>query len=461
MKKLKREQQKLTLQTQPKTDAIQPELISATNKNSNTTRALLKEFMYEMQKFDGFSNVMSGLGTAIDRKTQYDFIGEPRLSIQTKQSMLRSSGATRVIAYELVNDAFKLPLKINNDRFEEINKLIEKFNLYKLMSRAAKQGRTSGTAVLLWQINDGQSFDMPVIPERIKSIEPLIILSKEHLVPLSLDPDTKDRPYSVWIQGTEPEYYYTYHTQQNLQGTLFHKSRVMIFEGEYAGEDNLNNNNSFPESVIDVNKLAILLYELVVGSVSTLADSAIQEIIKLEGLNRDLDGNRDEELLKKLLLIMTGKSVVKKIALDKEDEYEYHSANFTGYEKIEQIAKTFISMSSKTPISKFFGESPSASIGSQAGSYEESLWYSRVEEYQTEQLKPNFDKFFTWIKALLNIPVKEIIAYNFPSIKPVDAKTESDINNKDADTLIKYIDKGLITVEEGRQIVATKYGIKL
>lgn len=418
---------------------------------------LIDSIGLELIKNDGMTNVLTGFNTAEDRKQQFQFHGEERLSIYTRKSMAKDSGLTRSIINSLVDDSLKKDVNIKHDKAPEINTMIENFDLFDWFKRAGKEGRQNGGACILWQINDGQSFEMPVNPERIQKIEPLLILSKDYLQPLSKDNMT-NKPLSYYVHGTKPEYYYTYH--QSIQnGVLFHKSRVMMFEGEYCGEENLNENNSFKESIIDICRLSILLYEIITGSVATLADSAIQEILKLEGLQNDLAGKEDEKILEKMLLMVMSKSIAKRLVIDKEDDYEYHSANLSGYKDLESIAKSFASLCSKIPQIKLFGDNPQSSIGGQSGSYQENLWYSTIEEYQKDQLKGNFNKFFSWCKNLLNISAKDSILWNFEPLQPVDRKTESEADNREANTLCQLIDKEVLTNEEARTIIKRKYNL--
>ena len=195
-----------------------------------------------------------------------------------------------------------------------------------------------------------------------------------------------------------------------------------------------------------MNRKAILLCEIFRDSISNVTDSAIQEVLKIEGLENKLK-KKDNTVFNMLQAIMMGKSTVNKLVLSKNDEFQYHSANLTGYEKIREIVESEASMSSRIPISKLFGKSPSASIGSQSGGYEEKLWINEVETYQKD-LGNEIKKAIEWIKPLFKISQDEIIIFSFPSLYPIDPKTDAEIRKIQSETDKNYIDKGVVKPEE-------------
>lgn len=432
--------------------------IQAMQQVSRGNSAIVQLFT-ELTKNDGLTNVYSGFGTEKDRKEQYTFTPDRRIDQYSLAAFYKDSALMGNIINSLVEDALSEVVTINHEKSELFyNYFKDVLNAYDWIERAWKTARENGGAVLLWHINDGQEPIMPVNHEKIKEIKPLFIIPKFFLNPLSVDHINPLQPLGYWIRGTIPEWYTISHDQ--ISGVTYHKSRLMVFNGEYRGEKNLAETNSFGEATPDLNKRAVLLYEIIVGSLSTIADSIIQEVIKFDNFQNDLEAERDEEILHKLITIFLGKSVVNKIAIDKEDEFQYHSANVSGYKDLENIAKSYVSMSSKTPITKLFGESPSASIGSQSGGYEADLWNSDVKNARNKVLLPNLIKLINWLKPLLGFKQTEIVPLSFKSLIVLDPKTEAEVNKLEMEMFEKYLTMGIFTKDEIRAIVAKKYGLK-
>lgn len=409
---------------------------------------VLVSLFKELIKTDSFSNVMSGLGTFKDRKMQNTISKSPRLTLGIRDNFYKESPIMANIINSVVDDSIrKLPI-LDHAKSDLIYSKLEDLNIYEWIERTWKTARKDGFAVLTLNINDGQPSDTPVNIDRIKDVSIGFILSKDYLSPLSYNAENPSVPLNYWIQGTIPEYYRVNHTQVNK---IYHKSRLLMFSGKYCGEDNLLENDSFPESLIDLFKNPVLLYEAICSSVSTLSDSAISEVIKFADLTNKLGDNEDEEVLKKLITLIMGKSVANRLILDKDDEFEYHSATFTGYKDLEGISKTYLSSSTGYPQTKLFGTSPAGGIGSNTGSYEDDIWANIISVACGKELKPNLKKIILYIKPVLKIPKNDIIPIEFESLKPVNRVEEAEIRNKQADTDIKYLNEGVLTVEEIRQ----------
>lgn len=390
-------------------------------------------------RLNNLVNLYTGLGTWKARTEQYNYFQSSRLTDYTLNSMIKDSPLCRKIVSAIVNDALRKNIEFDHEISDEISNKFNELKVFDFLKRTAKTGRQTGLACAFFNVNDGLPSEYPVIPKRIKSVFPGFILSKSYLLPMARSIEGK--PID-WKSGYEVEYYKIRNT-----GEIWHKSRLLICQGEYLSEDMLNDNLGFYESVIDVNRKAILLYDVFGDSVSNLADNVIQEVLRVEGLEDKMKSGQQQKIFNMLQTILLSKSVVKKMVIDKKDEFQYHSANMSGYKEISEIVKEYASMSSGIPISKLFGVSPSASIGSQSGGYEEKNWAIDVENFQDE-LKTEIDKALTWIKILLGIPEKEVIIYSFPALFPVDSKTESEIRKNQAETDVKYIEKGVITPEE-------------
>ena len=392
-------------------------------------------------KFDSFVSILSKLNTANDRKNSYSFQKDTRLSHYTRLGMYKDNAITRVIINSLVDDSLKKDIVIDHKKRDEIVNKLKELKIKEWLKRTAKEARITGFAGCFFMINDGQPFSAPVDYEKIRDIKPLYVLNREYITPLSASIQNPLIPTALQ-NNQEIEFYQV--SQGNTE--IWHKSRVVVFHGEYSGEEERNNNRGFYESVIDGFRKQILLYDLVNDSVSTLADSAIQEILSIEGLESKIGSNPDD-VLKQVMGMMLGKSVVGKLLIDAQDKFESHSANFTGYKEIEQIAKNYLSASTGIPKTKLFGDSPSGSIGSQTGSYEEDIWKDKVETYQTDEISPEFDKIMSWIKPLLSIPKDEIVLYKFPSLYPMTPLQEAQIRSTQANVDVAYINAKVLRPE--------------
>jgi phage-related protein (TIGR01555 family) len=394
-------------------------------------------------KLNSFVNLMTGLNTWKDRSLGYEFSEKPRLSSATLRGMYKDSPVTRTVVNSVVDDSFRKGIDIDSENSDDLLKAFTDLKIFEFSKRASKSARQHGGACAFYFINDGNFSQLPVNLKRIRDIKPAFILSKNNLQLMTAD--IKGNPID-WFEGSEVEFY---KIVSGKEYQIWHKSRVLEFNGAYAGEDCLATNSGWYESVIDMNRKSILLYEVFGDSITSLTDNVIQEVLRVEGLEKMLrTPSGKSQAFNMFQAIMMGKSVVNKMIIDKKDEFQYHSANLSGYEKIATIVKENLAMSSRIPVTKLFGTSPSASIGSQSGSYEEKLWINEVESFQKDELRPNFDKAWQWVKALNKIPESEVIVYSFPSLYPIDPKTDAEIKEIQSKTDKNYIEAQVVKKEE-------------
>ncbi len=392
-------------------------------------------------RLNSFVNEITGLGTWKDKTTQYKFMHTQRISYESINSMYRDSAIARNIVDSKVDDSLRNDIDIDHEISDSIINKLNELKVFDLLKRAGKTARQTGGALVFFHINDGNLSDIPVNHKKIREVKIGFVLSKYSYIPMAAD---KDGNPIMWFYGAEIEFYKIQSSTHIFQ--IWHKSRVLELKGGYAGEEALNENNGIYESYIDLNRKAILLCEIFRDSISNVADSAIQEVIRIEGLEAKLK-KKDNSVFNMLQAVMMGKSTVNKLVLSKNDEFQYHSANLSGYEKIREIVESEASMSSRIPISKLFGKSPSASIGSQSGGYEEKLWINEVQSYQKD-LSIEIKKVIDWIKPLLKLPQDEIIIFTFPSLYPIDPKTDAEIRKIQSETDKNYLEKGVVKPEE-------------
>lgn len=418
------------------------QMIAIENKYKNSIIPQNKNNTSDLAKFDSFISTISKLNSKDDRKKTYNFTADTRLSYEVRKSMMKDSPITRVIVNSIVKDSLKNEIVIDHDKKDDIIKVLNDLDIKNIFKRTAIESRMHGGAIAFFLINDGQPFESPVIPEKITEIKFISIANKDKVTPLSASIDNHLVPIN-YIQGSEHEFY---KISKDDKEVIFHKSRCIVFNGEYCGEDNLKDNNGFYEDIPSLVSKDILLYEITGDSVSSLSDNAIQEILKVNGL-QDLIKDDLDNAFEQIFAMMLGKGILGRMVVDKEDDYEYHSANFSGYKDIHEIAKDKLSASSRIPRTKLFGESPSSSIGSQSGNYEKDVWNEQVEDYQTDILKPNYNKVLNWVKALFNIPQDEVILFKFPNLYPMTPKEEVELRNIQASTDSTYIQAGVLKAE--------------
>lgn len=187
-----------------------------------------------LYKTDGYENILTGYGTIEDRKKQYSLVRSRRATAIERNIYYKDHPILSNIIDFLVDDSTKKDVIIDHEKGSLFLDKFNDLNLIDWMARTWKMARKDGTAVLVLNVVDGQPTETPVNVDRIKDVKINFILSKDDLRPLSADLDNPSLvPLSYWRLGTIPEFYQINHNEINK---VYHKSRLLIFNGKYAGD---------------------------------------------------------------------------------------------------------------------------------------------------------------------------------------------------------------------------------
>lgn len=402
------------------------------NGNGNTVASLKKmkkdslikevQFLRE-EKADSWMNIITGLGMSAYDKRVHTTIGlSTILDRQQLLDIFRSEGLGKKIITMPANDMVREWFTIEGDPSNSIIQVMNDISAKSNFKEALIWARLFGGSVILMGINDGQDFEMPVNPDNIVSIDYLEVYERWSIqwVATDLYNDPKKPNYGM------PEWY-TLINQSTAARFRVHASRILRFDGELLPLVERRTNQSWGDSVMQSVFTRLRgLCDGLAGSEHLLTDFIIG-VLKVPNLQQMLSQpGGDGKIRNRMKALDMVKHIMNTLVMDKNEEYERHSATATaGLEKLLSLAVDILCSVSGLPRVKLIGEQTKG-LGSQA-SGNVRLYYDDIAAKQEDEILRQCERLTKYIMLSKKGPTegKELESWSV-IFKPLWQPTEEE-----------------------------------
>ena len=339
-------------------------------------------------RLDAWQNAMSGMGmNGIDKTnyTRFSFAGN-KIEWQVLSLMYRYDWLTRKICDRPAKDAVRRWINIDDDNGDKIQSELARLQVKRNARRAISWSRLFGGAALLLIVEDGMTPADPLNPAKVRRVIDVKPIDRHNLQAMEQIND----PYAV--QFGEPEFYAT------NNGTLFHHSRVLRFDGADLTLNQAQTEDQWGGSYIELYADAVKQFQGSMQDVRHIMTEQGVGVIKIPGLTNSasMGGTVFNAIQKRLDSFNASKSVYRTAAMDKEEEFDFKGRQIAGLEDLLDRFMIAVSGATEIPELVLFGRSPSGMNASQ----EEILatYYDMVRGIQEDDL----DNALHTILACLN-----------------------------------------------------------
>jgi phage-related protein (TIGR01555 family) len=365
--------------------------------------------------FSSLSNPLTGLGTARDKTKKFQINQISRLSQKRLENLYRGEGVlTRLIncyPLECRRDWMSIKqIRLENQPEQPVGELLPyleklknktgKIGVKEAFTQASILGRHHGDGFILIGIADGQEPNQPVNEKSIQSIEWLKILNRYEIYPDSKDYHNPEY-YSVWANDVE---------------RIWHYSRVLRFSGTKLYDKALSYNGGYNDSVLQkvFDTWSAWQQGLMAGS-AMLADYD-QGVYGFKGLGQALKedlragtNTRQQQIQKRLLSAEMGRSVMKALLLDMDEEsFNYVTRSYGGASQIMELLKDALISQVDLPEYKLFNKTNSAgalSTQQTAGLAQRYDWNSHKNNWITDNWIEPYEKLLRYAMLAKDSPL--------------------------------------------------------
>lgn len=334
---------------------------------------------------DGMKNYVANLGTGRDKAAHATY--EPDfLDSHSLNNIYRTSWVARDGVNFPAEDATRnwRHWRAEADQISAIEALEKQLGVQAKVQKALKMARLYGGSAIY--INTGQrAQDKPLSPGA--DIKSLVVLSRDDLRPVEIIKDI-DSEYCGKAE------YYRLTSGKNAQQVTIHASRLIIFTGSETLQSVSQRANcgTWSDSVLQAAHDALTQRDSTMANVASLVFEAKIDVFRFAGF-ADLLGNAggDDVLLRRAHLQAAMKGINGAVVIDKEDEYDSKSANFSGLPEVISKFQEEVSGAFGIPVSRLFGRS--AAGLSATGDGDERVYYDRVKQNQSLNIGPAMHHF--------------------------------------------------------------------
>lgn len=377
---------------------------------------------------DGLTNLVANLGTSRD-KAAANYYTVPLMSEEQLLAAYRTSWLARKIVDIPAFDAIRKwrDWQASAEQITAIQAEEERLNIIGVHRDALVKARLFGGGAIY--IGTGErNLMIPLEPERIGKggLKFLTTLSRRTLSAGPLDRDPASPYYG------KPAYYIMNETGTSVE---IHPSRLVIFDGNSLPDTLVDGSlDGWGDSVLLSTLQAIGNADATAANVASLVFEAKVDVIRIPDFMAGLADPAYEARIKdRFGLAATGKGINGALLLDKDEEYEQKSANFTTLPDIIMTFLQIVSGAADIPATRLLGMTPGGLAAT--GESDTRNYYDRIASIQNIDIKPaTYNLTECLIRSSLNTRPPEV-HYIWSSLWQVSDKERADIGKLLADTI--------------------------
>jgi phage-related protein (TIGR01555 family) len=395
-----------------------------------------------LQLRDRLANVMSGMGTSVDRRSHASYVFTP-LTPQQAEAAYRSSWLVRKIVDIPAKDMTRTwrDWQADDAQIEAIEREERRLQLRAKLQRAVILARLYGGGAIIMGTKDGDPLkEIDLDRVGTQGLTYLHVMSRHQLT----TGDPVMDPADPWFGHPS---YYQIHAPNGLQPKI-HPSRVVPLVGQPVPEGAFMKVDRFwGDPIMQSIGEAVKNADTAQAGFAALIEEAKIDIIKMPDLLDTWAADANEQkLLTRLEVAQTGKSIWRQLLLDGEEEWEQRQINWAGIPDIMRAFLEAVAGAADIPVTRLLGQSPKGLQST--GDGEERDYHSKVRADQDEILAPALDRIDDLLirSALGSRPAE--IYFEWSPLVETSEKEAGAIEKQAAETLKIYADTGILGSEQ-------------
>ena len=389
----------------------------------------------------------------MDRHNETLFLpGEPIPSFTT-DALMRFQGIARRIVTREPKDALREGVD-----FDGMDPQTKRDTLTALDGLGAlakfKEARTwekaYGGAAIVCFVEDGRLPHEPIDLDNIQAVKSLLVVDRHELHAESWEVDPTQKGFGevkTWtLHGGDVE------GSSGVSGTVFHRSRVIVFPGLSLPRREVVLNQGWGGSELDLVWNELRNY----GSTHAFAAEAIslftQGVFKTD-VAKAVRSDNATEMVNRLKALRQGMGILGDLILDKNEDYEIKQRPLSGIaDALEKFVAALVA-ATDMPRSILLGESPGGlNNGENAG--EVRSWYDHVASGRVDTYTPKMMHLLMLVWLSKTGPTRGRVPKNWriewPELWQLTEAERAEIRNKNAQARSVDVNAGIVSETEAR-----------
>lgn len=382
---------------------------------------------------DAWQNAQSGMGIAgVDKSvyTRFSFLASS-IDWQTLSMIYRYDWLARKICMRPAADATRRWIR-SDDRASLTE--LERLKAKKKIRTAISWGRLYGGAAILLIVEDGKTPADPLDPSKVTRVVDLKVVDRHNL-------QAKGKINDVYaVEFGDPEFYTT------NNGTVFHHSRVLKFNGAELTYDQAETEQYWGGSYIELYQDAIKSFQGTMQDVRHIVTESGIGVLKIPGLTNSvaMGGKIFDNIQKRLDSFNLSKSNYRTAAMDGDEEFDFKNRTLAGLADIADRFMTMVSGATDMGELILFGTTPGGLNASQEE--QRAVYYDMVQgEIQEGDMMTALN---TILACINNGTIPE---WEYKPLLEMTDKAQAEVRNTEAQAIAAVADIVMLSPDEVKE----------
>lgn len=335
-------------------------------------------------KHDGWSNLLTGMGTKADKTRRTIYRGDKGLTEKELDNIYRGDGIGRRTVDVPAREMLRQWIEVDGDPDGKILAALGKLRARKHLAQALRWARLYGGAMIVLGVMDGGKMEEEIRENSISQVSFMRVYGRFQVAP----------NWSNLIEDPMSDQYGTpiYYQVNPLQGTPYnvHHSRILIFDGEDVSDRVRRENNGWGDSSLQSTYDYLRNLGTGFNSAANILTDFVQATLSVKGL-QDLIAGGQEDLVRRRLEIMDlSRSVLNLLLLDENELYDKKASSVAGLADLLDRFMVVMSAATGIPVTKLFGRAPAGLNAT--GESDTRNWYDDLRAEQEDKLRPQIER---------------------------------------------------------------------
>lgn len=362
---------------------------------------------------DGWANVLTGMGTTVDKTTSTMPIPFSALPDNILTNTFHADWLARKAVTLRASEALRLGVDVSVgedagglEAATAVKDALDDLGAVDAVLRACTWENLYGGAVIVIGVDDGQvEVESQALPIRMASLRRVVwlrVVDRRYVHASTDSSDVDTNPLSpTYGQPT----HYLIDTLKNGVQMRVHRSRVVVFPGALTTDDVRTQRNGWGISALDVIWEALQRSVTAWQSSGNAVANAQYVLYKLKGLSQMLMADGAEDKVRRRSRAMEiAKSMINAVLIDSEDEYIRENPNFGNLGDMLDRFIVEVSAALDIPVTKLWGRSPAGMNAT--GESDTEAWYASCDAFREHHLKQRFAQIIGLVLASREGPTR-------------------------------------------------------
>lgn len=385
---------------------------------------------------DGLENVLTGMGTSIDKSTANHWVHSGKnldhvqLAARFREDWISQKVCT-IVPQDMTRE-WRTP-----NTQEGIDADVE-LGIADLFCEATQWARLYGTSFLVLDLKGAGALDKPLRVERLKEgcINNIQVVDRTRMVPIGdINYDPMSPHYGM------PEHYQMVGSTQPI-----HVSRFLRFDATKLPLFETWRNQWYADSTLIPLEDVIDQFHQAASAASTLCQEALIDIVAIPNLQQILSNPMGEAaIMKRFRTMKQLKSIHRVLLLDAHEEYDSKTVNLSSIKELIWEFLKVVAAACSIPATRFLSASPD---GMNATGQSDLVNYIQMlQGLQRKTYNPLLKQLDPIIQAHYGIPAYK---YIWNCIFPESLGEKTERCAKIVESIAKAVETRLLSIEEGR-----------